>query len=325
MATNISAAMVVATGASEVEFYGDRIPVGYDESGRPSFDIQTASENMGLDGDAQIARVKRAAADGEAWATTSKMKVVGKDGKLRERVSLPNRSAGMFLVGVTLRKVTDPEMREKILRYKNEAAEALADWSLSGGTHAIVKTSDVFAELLESNREMLERTEVIGTRLRLMPTTEYLDGALEQKADKADVDAVAAQLRAEMDALREQFRRHDIETKGRRQPSRDAVRESLRVLLRFYGGLDPVDRTTRVANPDGTRAPGAVWDHNLDRSDPSAEHGWMTCEATNALLKEPGSPEREKFKAVFDEYQRLRRKAADEKTAAQLSLCLKPR
>jgi hypothetical protein len=333
---NTNAALAGATGGASlvtVQVDGADFQTVREPDGWIGVVIKRLSERFGLGVSAQLERIKTAAwaRDDLGNSVVRQCRTTGADGKSYRMACLPAELVAVWAETLDASAISDPGLREAMGRLQRMGAKIL-DAGFRGSPVALVTAEaakeareqrDIFAELIESNQQILGRQkraddlrDVIAARLRLMPTTEYLDGVLEQKADKSDVDAVAAQLRAEMDALKEQLRQHDDEAKPPDPPTKKTTDEAYAVVARFYGGCCPVDRQTVLITPDGRRTGRGHMDHFRSKSIGRPDAVWLVADSTNLALKEPRSPEHQAVSAAFDEYQRLRRRVAEEKTAA---------
>lgn len=105
-------------GLVRVPFHGDEIEVlkrGEDHW----LPLRPLCERFGVDVEGQRKKLKAA-----PWATTEMISVVAEDGKTREVACLNLRSLAGWLFSIRASKVK-PEVREALVRYQREAADAL--------------------------------------------------------------------------------------------------------------------------------------------------------------------------------------------------------
>lgn len=112
-------------------FHGDRLEVVRLPDGDVGVSVRRVAETLGLDPDAQLRRLDRAAADGLRWAVTVTMAATGPDGKTYQVRVLPRRSIPMWAATVDASRCS-PNVRTKLVAYQDEAAEALAAHFLDG-------------------------------------------------------------------------------------------------------------------------------------------------------------------------------------------------
>lgn len=105
-------------------FDGDSLDVVRLPDGDVGVSIRRLCEAIGLNPDAQRKRLDRAAKEGLRWACTS-MVTVQVEGQGRALAFLPRRSLPMWAATVDTGKAR-PEVRAKLVRYQDAAAEALA-------------------------------------------------------------------------------------------------------------------------------------------------------------------------------------------------------
>lgn len=106
-------------------FRGDALDVVRLPDGDVGLSLRRLCEALGVDPDAQMNRLSRAAENGARWATTFVMEVVAADGKIRPMLCLPRRSVPMWAATLDASRVA-PEVREKLVGYQDDAADVLA-------------------------------------------------------------------------------------------------------------------------------------------------------------------------------------------------------
>jgi len=106
-------------------FEGDSLDVVRLPDGDVGVSVRRLCDAVGLNPQAQVRRLEREAENGARWATAAVMAAVAADGKTRDVVVLPRRSIPMWAATVDTRKAR-PEVRAKLVRYQDAAADALA-------------------------------------------------------------------------------------------------------------------------------------------------------------------------------------------------------
>jgi hypothetical protein len=112
---------VTETSIEKFAFDGDELDVVRTEDGDVAVPLRRLCEVLGVDEEAQRQKVRAA-----PWATTSMIKAVGADGRVREMLCLHRRTIPMWAASINIGKVRD-EIRAKLVRYQCEAADVLAD------------------------------------------------------------------------------------------------------------------------------------------------------------------------------------------------------
>lgn len=174
------------TDASAVipfQFYEDTLDVVRLPDGDVGVSLRRLCEVLGLDADAQLRRLDRAAATGAFWAVTAIMAATGSDGKTYHVRALPRRSIPMWLATVEASRVR-ADVRPKIVRYQNEAADALDAYFNTG-----VAVNPAFA-----TAEVLAALGPIGEHVAALAKRPAIDG-------DALADAVARRLPATVEGL----------------------------------------------------------------------------------------------------------------------------
>lgn len=130
---------VTATASAQIQkvpFHGQDMEVIPLVEGDVGAIVRRLSESVGLDPDAQIARLARIAATGAKWACTFIVKVqVG--GQTRDVVVLPRRSIPMWAATVDTARVAI-DARALLVAYQDDASETLADRYLGPRAAALV-------------------------------------------------------------------------------------------------------------------------------------------------------------------------------------------
>jgi hypothetical protein len=106
----------------KVPSYGHLIEAARDtQDGSFYVAIRRACENLGIDSDSQLQKLKD-----HHWATTVKIAVVAQDVKQQEPAFLPLAQVPAWLTHINPNKIADrPELAEKLRRYQVEAVDVL--------------------------------------------------------------------------------------------------------------------------------------------------------------------------------------------------------
>lgn len=104
----------------QVPFRGDVIEATQDERG-VFVSLRRCCENLGLAMEGQLAKLKR-----KSWAVMKEIVMTASDGKQYPMVGISLDTLPGWLFSIEARKVRE-EMRERLLMYQKDAANALAD------------------------------------------------------------------------------------------------------------------------------------------------------------------------------------------------------
>jgi len=167
-----------------VQFYEDRIPVVRLLDGRLYVPVNPIAEALGISSRAQRLRVMRddvMASDAEAVLAEAP------DGKRRSMLAIPLQQLPGFLFGVTTGKA-NPEVREKLIRYKREAFDVL--WRAFAGepdtllplpTAAGLSRAEETLQQIEAMREMALQQVEIERRLAGVENKQQVMGQYVRK------------------------------------------------------------------------------------------------------------------------------------------------
>lgn len=130
-------------------FEGDSLDVVRLPDGDVGVSVRRLCDAVGLNPQAQVRRLEREAENGARWATAAVMAAVAADGKTRDVVVLPRRSIPMWAATVDTRKAR-PEVRAKLVRYQDAAADALAAAFLAPAAPVVSPADAKLDKLLEA-------------------------------------------------------------------------------------------------------------------------------------------------------------------------------
>lgn len=95
--------------------------------GEPQVVIRPSIENMGLDASAQLKKLKT-----RSWATVAETATVADDGKSRFMATVNLETWAMLLANIDENRVA-PQLKELVVGYQRESAQALRDYWTKGG------------------------------------------------------------------------------------------------------------------------------------------------------------------------------------------------
>ena len=150
MGTDASKNNTTACEVVRIQFHEDMLDVARLPDGDVGVSLRRMCEVMGLDADAQRKRLDRAAATGAVWATTVVMTAVAEDGKTRDMLFLPRASIPMWAATIDARRVRE-DVRAKVVRYQNEAADALDRYFNKGAAFNPRATDEHVLRLVEEH------------------------------------------------------------------------------------------------------------------------------------------------------------------------------
>ncbi|WP_369326733.1 phage antirepressor N-terminal domain-containing protein [Alcaligenes nematophilus] len=104
-----------------IDFHGNPLAVITTADGQRLVAMRPICDAIGLDGDAQLQRIKR---DNVLSSTTVVITVVAADGKEREQVCLPLEYLNGWLFGISTSRVK-PEIRQRLEDYQRECYQVL--------------------------------------------------------------------------------------------------------------------------------------------------------------------------------------------------------
>lgn len=110
-----------------VRFSGGALQVLRDAEGRAWMLLRPACKALGLDAEGQRMRLERA-----VWSSACVMKAEGAHGKHRSFYCLRSDRVAMWLATISVKRVR-PELRERLVKWQCEAADALARWASERG------------------------------------------------------------------------------------------------------------------------------------------------------------------------------------------------
>lgn len=171
--------MAVDNMLSEIPFRGQIILAQQDGDGVVRVALKPVCENLNLDYSAQYRRLQR-----QGWATIAIMATVGTDGRNRDMVTIDRRTFTMWLATIDTARIKNPQAKQLILTYQNEAADALDAYFNEGGAIRVGEQDtdmDIMARALLIAQHTIERKNQ-----RLAQATATIT-VLEPKARTLDV------------------------------------------------------------------------------------------------------------------------------------------
>jgi len=166
------------------KFRDDELDVTRTEDGDVAVPLRQLCDAIGVDTEAQRQKLKEA-----PWATTSIIKAVAEDGKIREIVCLHRRSIPMWSASISPNKVR-PEVRDKLIAYQKECADVLADHFLGkrGASGVMFSQADpTLLAILRSNTDAIAMMQEAQTaaEARILTIVSTQLKALESRFDHA--------------------------------------------------------------------------------------------------------------------------------------------
>lgn len=104
---------------ARIPFHGSML-VAQRIDGEPAVAVKPICENIGVDFNSQLKRLKKA-----PWATVVIMTTVGADGKNREMVGINRKTLVMWLATIDASRLKNETAKNMVVTYQRECAEAL--------------------------------------------------------------------------------------------------------------------------------------------------------------------------------------------------------
>lgn len=104
---------------ARIPFHGS-VLVAQRIDGEPAVAVKPICENIGIDFNSQLKRLKKA-----PWAAVVMMTTVGADGKNREMVGINRKTLIMWLATIDASRLKNETAKNMVVTYQRECAEAL--------------------------------------------------------------------------------------------------------------------------------------------------------------------------------------------------------
>lgn len=171
--------MAVDNMLSEIPFHGQIILAQQDGDGVVRVALKPVCENLALDYSAQYRRLQR-----QGWSTIAIMATVGADGRNRDMVTIDRRTFTMWLATIDTARIKNPQTKQLILTYQNEAADALDAYFNEGGA---IRVNDQDTDMDIMARALLIAQHTIERKNQRLAQATATITVLEPKARTLDV------------------------------------------------------------------------------------------------------------------------------------------
>lgn len=175
---------VLVTSVLTVPFHGDRLLL-VEHQGEPYVPLRPITEALGLSWARQYRKLKE---DPERWPVVA-LRATAEDGKNYEMVCLHLRKLPAWLYSISLKRIPDERVREKVRRYQLECDEVLWRYWFeerqASKRPALPETVEERLQLAERIVQGLHRLDLLDDQARLL-YQEVAMNALAQLTGKTE-------------------------------------------------------------------------------------------------------------------------------------------